>query len=78
MSYSTLTPVQIEEGTDQAIAEAHSVLDEIVAPKSQRTFENTLRPLDRIADILAHSQTNYAFMGYVHPDKEVPGRGEKR
>ena len=71
MSYSTLTPVQIEEGTDQAIAEAHSVLDEIVAPKSQRTFENTLRPLDRIADILAHSQTNYAFMGYVHPDKEV-------
>ncbi len=77
MSYSTLTPAQIEEGTDQAIAEAHSVLDEIVAPKSQRTFENTLRPLDRIADILAHSQTNYAFMGYVHPDKEVRDAAKK-
>ena len=71
MSYSTLTPAQIEEGTDLAIAEAQSVLDELVAHKTGRTFENTLRPLDRIADILSHSQTEYAFMGFVHPDKEV-------
>jgi len=71
MSYSTLTPAQIEDGTQLAITEAQSVLDELVAPKDLRSFENTLRPLDRIADILAHSQSNYAFMGYVHPVKTV-------
>jgi len=77
MSYSTLTPAQIEKGTDQAITEAESVLDEMVAPKDQRTFANTMRPLDRVADILANSQTNYAFMGYVHPDKEVREAAKK-
>ena len=77
MSYSTLTPAQLEAGTDKAIANAQSVLEELVAPKEQRTFENTLRPLDLIADFLAHSQTNYAFMGYVHPDKEVRDAGKK-
>ncbi len=77
MSYSTLTPAQIEEGTDQAIAKAKSVLDEIVSPKNQRTFENTMRPLDRVADILGHSEANYAFMGYVHIDKEVREAAKK-
>lgn len=69
--YSTLTPAQIEEGTDQALEEARAVLDELVAAKAERTFEHTLRPLDRITDILAHSFTKHAFPGYVHPDKEV-------
>ena len=77
MSYSTLTPAQLEAGTDKAIANAQSVLEELVAPKEQRTFENTLRPLDQIADILGHSQTNYAFLGYVHPNKEVRDAGKK-
>jgi thimet oligopeptidase len=77
MSYSTLTPVELEEGTDEAIANAQSVLEEIVAPKARRTFDNTLRPLDRIADILGHSQTSYAFMGYVHPDKDVRDAAKK-
>ncbi|MCZ6455807.1 MAG: Zn-dependent oligopeptidase [Actinobacteria bacterium] len=69
--YLTLTPAQIEVGTDQAIADARAVLDELAAPKDQRTFENTMKPLDRIADILAHATTKYSFPGYVHSDKEV-------
>lgn len=71
MSYQTMTPALIEEGTDRAIGEAEAVLDDLVAPKEGRSFENTLRPLDRIADILAHATTSYTFMGYVHTDKEV-------
>lgn len=73
MSYSTLTPAQVREGGAAAIEEARAVLEEIVADKDTRTFENTLRPLDRIADILAHALKDYAFMGYVHPDREVRG-----
>ena len=70
-SYSTLTPGEIESGVDRAIADAEAVVTEIVSVSGERTFENTLRPLDRIADILAHAFTDYAFMGYVHTDKDV-------
>lgn len=71
MSYSTLTPAQISQGAEDAIEKARSVLEEIVAVDDERTFENTLRPLDLISDILGHAFTGYAFMGYVHPDREV-------
>ena len=69
--YSTITTNQIAVGTDKAIEEARAVLDELAAPKDARTFDNTLRPLDRVGDILAHAFTNFAFMGYAHVDKDV-------
>jgi len=71
MPYQTITPEEIERGTDLALQAAETVLDALVAPNDQRTFENTLRPIDRIKDILDHANTDYAFMGYVHTDKEV-------
>ena len=71
MPYQTITPEEIERGTDLALQEAETVLDALVAPDDQRTFENTLRPIDRIKDILDHANTDYAFMGYVHTDKDV-------
>lgn len=74
--YASITPAQISEGTDRALADAQSVLEEMVAPKDQRTFDNTLRPLDRITDILGHANANFFFMGYVHPDKEVRAAGK--
>jgi thimet oligopeptidase len=69
--FSTVTSAQIEEGMDAALAEAQQILEDLVAPKETRTFENTMLPLDRIADVLSHANTRYAFMGYVHPEKEV-------
>ena len=69
--YSQLSPADISTGTDRAIEEAEAVLAGIVAVDGERTFENTLRPLDRIADILDHATTEYTFMGYVHPEKDV-------
>jgi Zn-dependent oligopeptidase len=69
--YSTLTAAEIETGTDQAIADAEAIVEEIVAVDGVRTFENTLGKLDRIADILDHAAAQYTFMGYVHPDKDV-------
>ena len=69
--YADVTPDQIEKGIGQAIAHAETVLHELVATNGERNFENTMRPLDRIADILAHASYDFYFMGYVHPDKEV-------
>jgi thimet oligopeptidase len=71
MTFKDLTPEQITQGTDVALDEARAVVDEVVADKETRTFENTMRPLDRILDILGHSFSDFAFMGYVHPSKEV-------
>ncbi|MFO7300457.1 MAG: M3 family metallopeptidase [Actinomycetes bacterium] len=71
MSFRDLTPADVTTGTENAIAEARAVLDELCAPKEQPTFENTMRPIDRINDILGHAFYRYAFMGYVHTSKEV-------
>ncbi|MEX2134978.1 MAG: M3 family metallopeptidase [Acidimicrobiia bacterium] len=74
-SYNDLTAEDITNGTDRAIDEARGVLDDAVAPKDERTFANTLMPLDRIGDILSHAFAHYAFMGYVHPDAGVRKAG---
>ncbi|MCI0426106.1 MAG: Zn-dependent oligopeptidase [Actinobacteria bacterium] len=71
MPYPELTPAQITAGTEDRITRARDVLDELVATKAERSFDNTLRPLDRILDIIGHSFNDFAFMGYVHPSKEV-------
>lgn len=71
MPYPELTPAQITAGTEDRITRARDVLDELVATKTERSFDNTLRPLDRILDIIGHSFNDFAFMGYVHPSKEV-------
>ena len=69
--YSNLTPDDIRQGVDHAIDEAETVLRAVTGLDTERTFENTMRPLDRIADILDHAATDFTFMGYVHPDKEI-------
>ncbi|HUF95466.1 MAG TPA: M3 family metallopeptidase [Acidimicrobiia bacterium] len=74
-SYTEITPEQIAGRTDSIIEEARGILDEAVAGKETRTFTNTLMPLDRIGDLLAHAFARYAFMGYVHPDAKVRKAG---
>lgn len=71
MSYTALTTAQIEEGVSKAIAESAAILDEVVAAKDQRTFENTMRPLDRISDVMAHAFTAYVFPRYVHTSRDI-------
>ncbi|HSJ84313.1 MAG TPA: M3 family metallopeptidase [Acidimicrobiia bacterium] len=69
--FSAVTADKVEKGMDAALANAQQILEELVAPKEERTFENTMLPLDQISDVLSKANTRYAFMGYVHPEKEV-------
>jgi Zn-dependent oligopeptidase len=69
--YSAVTTDKVEQGIDAALAEAQTILDELVAPRGERTFENTMLSIDRIADVLSKANARYAFMGYVHPEKDV-------
>lgn len=68
--YSTITAAIIEEGTGRAIAESEAILEQLIR-QDERSFDNTMRPLDHIGDVLGHAFADYAFMGYVHPDKDV-------
>ena len=69
--YSSVTADKVAQGIDDAIEEAQGILEDMVAPREDRTFENTMVPLDRIADVLSKANARYAFMGYVHPEKEI-------
>lgn len=69
--YALLTPHDIATGVDHAIARAETVVERLVAVSGERNFENTLRPLDRTGDTLAHAFHEFCFMGYVHTDKGV-------
>lgn len=69
--YLELTPDAIRLGVDAAIEQAEEVLGELIKVADERSFENTMRPLDRIADIISHADNDFYFMGYVHPDKDV-------
>jgi thimet oligopeptidase len=69
--FSTVDAAAVERGVDLALDEARGVIDEAVAAQEKRAFENTLMPLDLMADIMGKAFTRYVFMGYVHSDKEV-------
>lgn len=69
--YSSVTADKVAQGIDDAIEEAQGILEAMVAPRDDRTFENTMLPLDRIADVLSKANARYAFMGYVHPEKDI-------
>ncbi|MGH8916089.1 MAG: M3 family metallopeptidase, partial [Acidimicrobiia bacterium] len=74
--FSTVTTDKVAAGMEAALAEAQQILEDAVAPKEQRTFENTMRPLDLIGDVLSKASTRYVFMGYVHPEKDVRSAGK--
>lgn len=74
-SYTNTSVETISSGTDAAIAKARQILDEAVTAKDERTFANTMMPIDRIGDLLAHAFAEHAFMGFVHPDAEVRAAG---
>ncbi len=69
--FATVDVAAVESGVERTLDEAREIVDEAVAPKGVRTFDNTLMPLDRMADVIGKTFTRYVFMGYVHPDKDV-------
>jgi thimet oligopeptidase len=69
--FATVDVAAVESGVERTLEEARAIVDQAVAPKEVRTFDNTLLPLDRMSDVMGKAFTRYVFMGYVHPDKDV-------
>jgi Zn-dependent oligopeptidase len=72
LDYSTPTPAAIRRAQDETIAAAGRIVAAVLAvPDAERTFENTLAPLDDIADRTVKTHGRYAFMRQVTTDREV-------
>ena len=66
------TPEELTARVELAFANADKEIATIVAvPDSQRTFENTLGPLDDMMARLDEATNLAVFMAYVHPDAGI-------
>ncbi|MGE3960334.1 MAG: M3 family metallopeptidase [Dehalococcoidia bacterium] len=80
--FTTVTEADITPAIDRAIASCEAILAGIAAaPDGERTFANTLQPLDAVANLLERASGEYGFLSYVHPDaalRDTALEGEQR
>jgi thimet oligopeptidase len=70
--YTAVTPDAIRDGVDAVIAGADRLLDAIVAVASgERSFTNTVVPLDDLEQLVDDANGRYAFLAYVSAEKEL-------
>jgi thimet oligopeptidase len=80
VDYASLTVADIETAAEHAIAAAEARVAAAVAAGdpatgSAPTFEATLRPLDEALAATTAGYGRSAFLGHVHPDREVRDAG---
>ena len=73
--YTQVTADGIKATLDAALEKADQVVATVVDPATEPTYDNVLGRLDAIEDQLGQVYGKTAFMGYVHPDKEVRDAG---
>ena len=69
--YTATTAATVGLITDEAIAEANALIDEIAALEDGHTVSNTLLPLNEAAAVIAEAYGRGAFMARVHPEADV-------
>jgi len=80
--YGAVAQADLVPAVDAAIARAEEILAAVAAvPDGERTFGNTLQPLDDVANLLGRVGGEHGFLAYVHPDaalREVALECEQR
>ena len=62
-NWATTTAVDIERGVDDAMRTVDRLADELVSvPDGQRTFDNTVLPLDEIGNVLNQASGRFGFL----------------
>ncbi|HVA85488.1 MAG TPA: M3 family metallopeptidase, partial [Candidatus Saccharimonadales bacterium] len=79
IDYTAITPSSVESATEDALRRANRLVDEAAsgatAGDDAPSFKRTLRPLDEALGEAAVGFGRGAFMGHVHPDREVRDAG---
>jgi len=73
--YTHVTAKGIALQTEKALSRADKIVASAVDPATEPTYESVMRPLDDAYDLMMRTYGQTAFMGYVHPDKEVRDAG---
>lgn len=73
--YTSVTADSVADITEAAIAGAESLLDEVLQVEGDRTYTNTMAPLDGIGVLMSDASGEGSFMAKVHPDAGVRAAG---
>jgi thimet oligopeptidase len=73
--YTTASAKGIGQQVTEVLNRADAMVSGIVDPDAPSRFATTLGVLEDISDLLSTNYGQTAFMGYVHPDKEVRDAG---
>jgi len=66
--FTLATPERIRAAAEDAVARCEAILASVAGVVGERTFANTLQPLDEVANILALASGEHGFLTYVSPD----------
>lgn len=69
--YTTVTPADVTEITDAAIEQSDRLVAAVVDGRDDRSYANTMQPLDDLTVIMNDADGRGAFMARVHPNAEV-------
>ena len=71
-NWATTTARDIERGVDDAMRTVDQLADELVSvPDGQRTFDNTVLPLDEIGNVLNQASGRFGFLSQVAADDDL-------
>lgn len=69
--YTTTTAEDVSQITANAIEAADQLVALLVGVDGQRTYDNTMQPLDDLGVVIGDANGRGSFMARVHPDEEV-------
>ncbi|MXX80707.1 MAG: Zn-dependent oligopeptidase [Chloroflexi bacterium] len=73
-NWDETTADDITGGVDGAIRAVEGLVDELVSvPDGQRSFENTVLPLDEISNVFTQASGRYGFLSQVSADEGLRG-----
>jgi len=68
-----------KEQCTAAIAESDAIIEKmLLVPEGERTFENTMLPLNAVQDVLGQAFGKYAFFAYVAQDEDLRDVGREQ
>ncbi len=78
INFSLTTADHILDATDHVLYKANRLLKNIYKiGRSQKSFENTLLPLDNIGNIIENVWSPVSLLAFTHPDKGIRDSGLK-
>ncbi len=76
IDFASIQVGDFPEATAEMLNEANKLLNQIYQiPDNERTFDNTIRALDDVRNVVENVWSPSDLMGYVHPDPQIREEG---